>query len=201
MFGQKRKMIDALNLSVIADGVAGRHGWPPDRVKSAENEYRRFLYLLMLCPHQTLTPWSDDLDLFWHEHILHTERYAADCQHLFGRFINHDPTISKRPVGEITAKLQTIWAYHRTFMDIGLAKTTHLGTGQPLHLWPRSGPSYPLKPHALGPPAQAWAAEVAVAATGAAATVAEAAVTNTRTLTVAGARASPRQPTNSRFEP
>ena len=115
MFGQKRKMIDALNLSAIADGVAGRHGWPPDRVKSAENEYRRFLYLLMLCPHQTLTPWCDDLDLFWHEHILHTQRYAADCQHLFGHFINHDPTISKRPVGEITAKLQTIWAYHRTF--------------------------------------------------------------------------------------
>jgi hypothetical protein len=115
MFGHKRKMIDALDLSAIADGVAKRHGWAPERVKSAENEYRRFLYLLTLRPEQTLSPWGDDLDLFWHEHILHTQRYAADCQHLFGCFINHDPTISKRPVGEITAKLQTIWAYRRAF--------------------------------------------------------------------------------------
>lgn len=115
MFGQKRKQIDSLDLSAIAAGVARRHGWPPDRVRDAENEYRKFLYLLMLCSHQTLTPWCEDLDLFWHEHILHTERYAADCQRLFGRFINHDPTISERPVGEITAKLHTIWAYHRAF--------------------------------------------------------------------------------------
>jgi hypothetical protein len=115
MFGQKRKKIEMLNLTAIADSVARRHGWSHDRVKSAEDEYRMFLYLLMLCPRETLTPWCDDLDLFWHEHILHTERYAADCQQLFGRFINHDPSISDRPIGAIAAKLETAWAYYRTF--------------------------------------------------------------------------------------
>jgi hypothetical protein len=97
MFAQKRKKIETLDLAAIADTAARRHGWSPDRVKSAEDEYRKFLYLLMLCPKETLTPWHVDLDLFWHEHILHTERYAADCQRLFGRFINHDPSISNRP--------------------------------------------------------------------------------------------------------
>jgi hypothetical protein len=111
MFGQKRKKIEALNLSLIAETAIRRHRWSADRAESAEHEYRKFLYLLMLCPNKTLMPWSDDLDLFWHEHILHTKQYAADCQHLFGRFINHDP----KPAGEITAKLQTAWAYYRAF--------------------------------------------------------------------------------------
>ncbi|HEY7296713.1 MAG TPA: glycine-rich domain-containing protein-like [Xanthobacteraceae bacterium] len=115
MFGKKREKVDALNLSAVAESAAERHGWSSDRVRSAEAEYRKFLYLLMLCPKQTLTPWCDDLDLFWHEHILHTEQYAADCQRLFRRFIHHDPSISKRPIGEIDAKLRTAWAYYRTF--------------------------------------------------------------------------------------
>ena len=73
-------------LGRIADVAAKRHGWSPDRVQNAENEYRKFLYLLMLRPEEMLVPWHDDLDLFWHEHILHTEQYAVDCRHLFGRF-------------------------------------------------------------------------------------------------------------------
>jgi hypothetical protein len=92
-----------------------RHGWSSDRVKAAEAEYRKFLYLLMLRPKQVLIPWCDDLDLFWHEHILHTQEYSDDCQQLFGRFIHHDPLISKRRIGEIDAKLQTVWAYYRSF--------------------------------------------------------------------------------------
>lgn len=115
MFGQKRKKNEMLNLTAIVDSAARRHGWSHDRVKSAEDEYRKFLYLLMRFPKATLTPWCDDLDLFWHEHILHTERYADDCQRLFGCFINHNPSISNKPVGEINAKLTTAWAYYRTF--------------------------------------------------------------------------------------
>jgi Glycine-rich domain-containing protein-like len=115
MFGRKREMIEALNLSAIADVAAKRHGWSPDRVQNAENEYRKFLYLLVLRPKETLVPWHDDLDLFWHEHILHTEQYAVDCRHLFGRFIHHDPSISNRPIEGAGARLETAWAYYRTF--------------------------------------------------------------------------------------
>src|SRR5271166_4528431 len=111
MFGRKLQKVDTLSLSAIADTAAKRHGWSSDRVQNAENEYRKFVYLLMLCPNETLTPWCDDLDLFWHEHILHTEQYAVDCRHLFGHFIHHDPSISKRPVGEANAKRRTAMAY------------------------------------------------------------------------------------------
>jgi len=102
-------------LGRIADVAAKRHGWSPDRVQNAENEYRKFLYLLMLRPEEMLVPWHDDLDLFWHEHILHTEQYAVDCRHLFGRFIHHDPSISNRPIEGAGARLDTAWAYYRTF--------------------------------------------------------------------------------------
>jgi hypothetical protein len=115
MFGRKRKSVDELDLSAIAAGVAKRHGWPADRVKEAEHEYRKFLYLMLLNPGSTLVPWSNDLDLFWHEHILHTQEYAGDCQRLFGRFINHDPTISRDSAAETKAKARTANAYHSTF--------------------------------------------------------------------------------------
>ena len=115
MFGQRRQKIEALDLSAVAEAAVRRHAWSAERAKCAENEYRKFLYLLMLGPTETLSPWSDDLDLFWHEHILHTSKYAADCQYLFGRFINHDPSISKRPIAEANAKRLTAWAYRNIF--------------------------------------------------------------------------------------
>ena len=115
MFGQKRKRIEALDLAPVARTAVRRYDWSSDRVKAAEGEYRKFLYLLMLYPKKALAPWCDDLDLFWHEHILHTERYAADCQRLFGHFINHDPSLSDRPVGEFTVKFDTVLAFYRTF--------------------------------------------------------------------------------------
>ena len=96
MFGEKRQRIDALDLSAIAQSAARRNSWSPDRTRIAENEYRKFLYLLMLKPSQTFTPWDGDLDLFWHEHILHTQQYAIDCKQLFNHFIHHDPSIANQ---------------------------------------------------------------------------------------------------------
>src|SRR3569832_2225713 len=34
---------------------------------------------------------SDAIDPFWHAHILHTRRYAAFCQDVYGQFIHHAP--------------------------------------------------------------------------------------------------------------
>ena len=145
MFGQKRRMIDALDLSAIAVGVAWRHGWPPDRVKGAENEYRRFLYLLMLCPHQTLTPWCDDLDLFGTS----TSCTPNDMRLIVSTFSDvSSTTIQRSRNGQSVRSRQSFKRYGPTIvhLDTELPKTTHRGTGQPLHLWRPSGPCYPLKP-------------------------------------------------------
>jgi hypothetical protein len=113
-FFQKRK-IDSLDLSVITGGVMRRHGWAPDRAQTAEREYRQFLYLLTRSPFHVVSPWSQDLDLYWHEHILHTSRYAAECKKIFNRFIHHDPTISNNPTKEIAAKRYTAATYYALF--------------------------------------------------------------------------------------
>ncbi len=57
---------------------------------------------------KTISPWSDDLDLFWHEHILDTMKYAQDCKCIFGHFIQHDPHIDKRPYHHEQTRRATI---------------------------------------------------------------------------------------------
>lgn len=42
---------------------------------------------------------NGDIDRFWHEHILDTRRYVADCTELFGGFLHHYPYFGMR--GEV----------------------------------------------------------------------------------------------------
>jgi len=66
-----------------------------ESVPEIESEYRQFLYLLAINPGKTVVPWSQELDDFWHLHILDTGKYAADCGKLFGKFIHHNPNLPK----------------------------------------------------------------------------------------------------------
>tara|TARA_B100001996_G_C18487072_1_gene526103 strand:- start:9 stop:461 length:453 start_codon:yes stop_codon:yes gene_type:complete len=61
-----------------------------DDILRAVKQYRRFLSLKIAYPSVNLVP-TDDIDLIWHTHILDTVNYAADCQKLFGTFLNHYP--------------------------------------------------------------------------------------------------------------
>ncbi|MEO2282050.1 glycine-rich domain-containing protein [Pseudoalteromonas pernae] len=64
--------------------------WTEALCEFAEIEYKKFLTLKMLYPKVSLVP-SKLIDKFWHEHILDTKSYAADCDKLFGHFIHHYP--------------------------------------------------------------------------------------------------------------
>lgn len=65
-------------------------GWTQKRVDAVELEYRRFLCLMKLFPHEQTAP-RIDVDIFWHYHILDTMKYAADCEQIFGYFLHHFP--------------------------------------------------------------------------------------------------------------
>ncbi|WP_426110685.1 glycine-rich domain-containing protein [Massilia sp. PWRC2] len=67
-------------------------GWTLEHADAVEVEYRRFLCLLQMYPHEDFAPLLD-VDIFWHYHILDTRKYAADCQQVFGRFIHHHPYV------------------------------------------------------------------------------------------------------------
>jgi uncharacterized membrane protein YgcG len=92
----KRRLIAKLDLQPVRDKAAKRHGWTTDLALSLEAEYRDFLILLAENDGSVISPWSGNLDLFWHEHILDTQRYAADCASIFGHLIQHDPHIEER---------------------------------------------------------------------------------------------------------
>ena len=66
-------------------------GWSKTNVREAVGMYQMFLYLCWKYPRKVIVP-TFEVDLVWHEHILHTKKYAADCEMLFGKFLHHNPS-------------------------------------------------------------------------------------------------------------
>ena len=69
--------------------------WPLNKAESLEVWYRRFLYLSSIYNDKVIVP-SKDIDMFWHTHILDTQKYMLDCENLFGRYIHHFPYFGMR---------------------------------------------------------------------------------------------------------
>jgi len=70
-------------------------GWSQQRADNAEKNYKRYLSLVCALDGYRPVP-SADIDRFWHEHILDTERYAKDCDELIGSFLHHYPYFGMR---------------------------------------------------------------------------------------------------------
>ena len=60
-----------------------------ERTGQALREVIRFLFLVSL-HNEVLTP-SHQVDLAWHELILHTKAYHKFCEDHFGRYLHHTP--------------------------------------------------------------------------------------------------------------
>jgi len=69
--------------------------WDELRLDRAELLYRRYLTMNLLYPGATIVP-TEDVDAFWHQHILDTKAYADDCQRVFGYFLHHFPYLGLR---------------------------------------------------------------------------------------------------------
>lgn len=64
--------------------------WTLERANAVEKQYRAYLALTLAFPERSLAP-SKEIDAFWHQHILDTEKYAQDCELICGRFLHHFP--------------------------------------------------------------------------------------------------------------
>ncbi len=73
----------------LMDAESGE-GWSRAKAEAMDLEYRRFLHLMYTFPNQSASP-TKAVDTFWHYHILDTQKYAADCDDVFGCFMHHDP--------------------------------------------------------------------------------------------------------------
>ena len=101
---QTSAAIEALDLGMIkfkAMRSEDGYGWSDAHADKVEIAYKRYLMLQARYPELTLAP-DQDTDRFWHLHILDTQKYAADCEATFGRFLHHFPYLGLR--GEADAK-------------------------------------------------------------------------------------------------
>jgi hypothetical protein len=102
--------IDALDFTRLKAKMAQRRGdtLTTQAIDRAEADYRRFLKLCAKYPDAPIVP-TEEVDEFWHLHILDTQRYGEDCEQIFGGMLHHDPYIGMVP-GEDQAR-------HRALAD------------------------------------------------------------------------------------
>ena len=90
--------LESVKLRVM-DAELGE-GWTREYADSIEAAYKNYLTMLVKYPDDAEDIMlSEDVDEFWHTHILQTTKYAKDCQNVFGNFLHHEPH-----VGEVTAE-------------------------------------------------------------------------------------------------
>jgi hypothetical protein len=110
--------IEALDLTMIKFKCTRRedgYGWSDETADAMEVAYKRYLILHAKYPEMTLAP-EQDIDRFWHMHILDTRKYAADCDATFGHFLHHFPYLGLRGADDAKAlddafeKMQALYA-------------------------------------------------------------------------------------------
>lgn len=131
--------IQKLDLSSVREKFKADKGVFWRMRKSAdtvEAEYRQFLYLIATNEGKVVVPWTQDLDDFWHRHILDTAKYQADCEAVFGRIVHHNPHLAVGSSQQAKAFLETKQMYRDAFRDkadqkkkTGSADSTSAGCG------------------------------------------------------------------------
>jgi len=61
----------------VKEQLIKRHGWTSDYVNDVMSEYERFLQLRYIYDDK-VSP-SNDVDKFWHQHILNVNQYYTYC--------------------------------------------------------------------------------------------------------------------------
>lgn len=88
----EERKVSYLNLKRVKRQLKNKLGWSDEKIRMVEKGYREFLSTILQSGHDgRCRPPNDDIDQFWHFHILDTPKYAHDCQKIFGFFIHHIP--------------------------------------------------------------------------------------------------------------
>lgn len=99
----------------IINQVTGIYKWDTEYAQKVALEYSRFLQLRF--SNNELSP-SDDIDKFWHQHILNTRHYKIHCETMLGKFVDHDPTDSLDQTARMVRLKNTIDVYINKFGPI-----------------------------------------------------------------------------------
>lgn len=115
-FIQKVRTLDLGSLAYQLMNAPAGPQWDSAQTTKAITRYLAFLYLVDRYPHLTLVP-TLEIDCVWHCHILDTEKYAGDCQILFGQFIHHFPYFGVRSEADRLAQQQAARLTRKLFQQ------------------------------------------------------------------------------------
>ena len=88
-------------------------------INELELRYKRFLILCL--KHRGKKIVADKrVDMFWHTHILDTEKYAVDCGHILGFFMHHFPYFGLRGAQD-AQDLKTLSLIRKISISLSLA--------------------------------------------------------------------------------
>lgn len=88
---QAKTYINEIDFAEVINKMSRSRGWSRRHVLAACELYRHFLYLKRKNGDEQYLPPSEDIDEFWHAHILDTHKYQKDCQIIFGDYLHHYP--------------------------------------------------------------------------------------------------------------
>jgi hypothetical protein len=110
--------LDLSNIRMkLADPEEGE-GYTCAHLDLMEAEYRKFLAMHLAYPGADIVPCKI-VDEMWHQHILDTAAYRADCDAIFGEFLDHFPYFGMRGEDDAQALedayVETLERYQRDF--------------------------------------------------------------------------------------
>ncbi len=83
--------INTIDFSKIIDKLVKYEGWFLDEAHQVCRQYRNFLFLNKKYGDRYAIPPTEEIDEFWHMHILDTKAYRRDCEAIFGKYLDHYP--------------------------------------------------------------------------------------------------------------
>ncbi len=105
--------IDAYPLDHVRQHLV-RNGMEESAADESVAELRKFFQLIAL-GHERLAMASEAVDEAWHTFILFTLDYSRFCEHVFGRFIHHNPFIPGEARDPRGASVRFRQAYTQAF--------------------------------------------------------------------------------------
>jgi hypothetical protein len=96
------RALEDWDFSNVRHRVGKRMNWRPDFVNQVEEEYHKFMALIVINPNK-LYGMAGPVDEFWHEHLLDSQDYARFSFEIAGTFIHHSPTDSDLFEGSATS--------------------------------------------------------------------------------------------------
>ncbi len=106
---------EVIDLDPILAKAREHNGWSNEDTAYAHQWYLRHLQLCRDHPEVRLSAISRKADELWHQHILDTKRYAADCEKLFGKLVHHQPIYGEPSEDDQALHKQTLALYQKEF--------------------------------------------------------------------------------------